>query len=41
MRWHLVEAEGPGRYDWSPVMPLIEAANRARSQVVWDVYHYG
>jgi hypothetical protein len=40
-RWHLIEAEGPGRYDWSPVLPLIEAANRAGTQVVWDVCHYG
>ena len=40
-RWHLVEAEGPGRYDWSPVLPLMEAASRAGAQVVWDLCHYG
>jgi hypothetical protein len=41
VRWHLVEEAGPGQYDWSPVMPLIEAANRAGSQVIWDLCHYG
>ena len=33
VRWHLVEAEGPGRYDWSPVLPLIEAAKRAGARL--------
>ena len=41
VRWHLVEEAGPGQYDWSPVMPLIEAANRAGTQVIWDLCHYG
>lgn len=40
-RWNLIEAEGPGRYNWSPVLPLIEAAKYAGTQVVWDVCHYG
>ncbi len=40
-RWHLIEAAGPGRYDWSPVMSLIGAANHAGTQVVWDLCHYG
>ncbi len=41
VRWHLVEAEGPGRYDWSPVLPMLRAARRTGTQVVWDLCHYG
>ncbi len=41
VRWHLVQAAGPGRYDWSPVQPLLQAATRTGTQVVWDLCHYG
>jgi len=41
VRWHLVQAAGPGRYDWSPVLPLLQAASRTGTQVVWDLCHYG
>jgi hypothetical protein len=41
VRWHLVEAAGPGRYDWSPVLPLLRAAREAGVQMVWDLCHYG
>lgn len=41
VRWHLVEAAGPGEYDWSPVLPLLRAARRAGTEVVWDLCHYG
>ncbi|MDT7950747.1 MAG: beta-glucosidase [Acetobacteraceae bacterium] len=41
MRWHLIEAEAPGRYDWSSVLPMLRAARAAGVQVVWDLCHYG
>ena len=41
VRWHLVEAAGPGLYDWSPVLPLLAAAREAGVQVVWDLCHFG
>jgi hypothetical protein len=41
VRWHLVEAAGPGRYDWSPVLPMLRAAQRTGTQVIWDLCHYG
>jgi hypothetical protein len=39
-RWHLIERV-PGRYDWSPVLPLIRAAKKAGVRVAWDLCHYG
>ena len=41
VRWHLVEAGAPGHYDWSPVLPLLRAAEAAGVEVVWDLFHYG
>jgi hypothetical protein len=41
VRWHLVQQAGPGRYDWAPVLPLLRAAQRTGTQVVWDLCHYG
>ena len=40
VRWHLVEAR-PQFYDWSSVIPMIRASERAGVQVVWDLCHYG
>lgn len=40
LRWHLIET-APGIYDWSSWVPMIEAADRAGVQVIWDIYHYG
>lgn len=40
VRWHLVETS-PGQYDWSAVLPLVRAAERAGTQVIWDLCHYG
>lgn len=40
IRWHLIEPS-PGRYDFSSLTPMVEAANRAGTQVIWDVLHYG
>ena len=40
LRWHLVERV-PGKYDWSSWMPMLEAAEAAGIQVIWDLFHYG
>jgi beta-glucosidase/6-phospho-beta-glucosidase/beta-galactosidase len=40
LRWHLIE-KAPGKYDWSSWRPMLEAAERAGVQVVWDLFHYG
>ncbi len=40
LRWHLVESR-PGAFDWSSFLPMLRAANRTRTQVLWDVLHYG
>jgi hypothetical protein len=40
VRWPLVDL-GRGRYDFSTVDPLIEAAKKHRIDVVWDLFHYG
>lgn len=40
VRWHLVET-APGHYDWSSVLPMLRAAERAGCQVIWDLCHYG
>jgi hypothetical protein len=40
LRWHLIE-RAPGKYDWSSWMPMLEAAEAAGIQVIWDLFHYG
>lgn len=40
LRWHLIEAT-PGRYDFSSFTPMLDAAARAGTQVIWDLMHYG
>jgi len=40
LRWHLVE-KSPGTYDFSSVLPLIAASQKIRTQVIWDLCHYG
>src|SRR4029078_13331754 len=39
LRWHLIE-KSPGRYDWSSWLPMLEAAEQAGVQVIWDLVHY-
>lgn len=39
-RWHLIERER-GRYDWSSVLPMLQAARRQNLTVIWDLCHYG
>jgi len=40
VRWYLVEAV-PGRYDFSTVVPIVKAARATRTQVIWDLCHFG
>jgi len=40
LRWHLIE-KTPGKYDWSSWRPMLEAAEDAAVQVIWDLFHYG
>ena len=40
LRWHLIE-KAPGKYDWSSWLPMLEAAEDAGVQVIWDLFHYG
>ena len=40
LRWHLIE-QSPGRYDWSSWLPMLDAAEEAGVEVIWDLFHYG
>lgn len=40
LRWHRIEAK-PGTYDWSSLLPMLEAARQAGITVMWDLCHYG
>lgn len=40
VRWHLIEPR-PGHYDFSSLEPLLQAAARTGTQVIWDLGHYG
>jgi hypothetical protein len=40
LRWHLIEAE-PGPFNFSSAAPLIQAARKTGTQVIWDLWHYG
>lgn len=40
IRWPLVDLGG-GRYDFSSVEPFVEVARRYRTDVIWDLFHYG
>ena len=40
VRWHLVERQ-PGAYDWSSLLPMLRAARRTGTQIIWDLQHYG
>lgn len=40
IRWHLIEKR-EGVYDFSSVLPMIRAAQTTRTQVIWDLCHYG
>ena len=40
VRWHLIEKE-PGRYDFATVRPIVRAARETKTQVIWDLCHFG
>ena len=40
LRWHLIERT-PGEYDWSSFLPMLKAAIETRTQVIWDLCHWG
>lgn len=40
VRWPLIEKK-PGEYDFSSVIPMLEAAKLHQVQVIWDICHYG
>ena len=40
VRWHRIEA-APGRYDWASLEAQLAGATAARTEVIWDLLHYG
>ncbi|HEX5885387.1 MAG TPA: hypothetical protein VFY67_12680 [Pyrinomonadaceae bacterium] len=40
VRWHLIE-NASYRYDFSSLVPMLRAARRTETQVIWDLLHYG
>src|SRR5205085_9934286 len=40
VRWHLIE-KSPSRYDFSSLIPMLRGARQTRTQVIWDLLHYG
>jgi beta-glucosidase/6-phospho-beta-glucosidase/beta-galactosidase len=40
LRWHLIE-QRPNQFDFTSVIPLIEAAKYAHIEVIWDLFHFG
>lgn len=40
LRWHLIEAT-QGAYDFSSLLPMVRAALETRTQIIWDLFHYG
>lgn len=40
LRWHLIERH-PGRFNWSTLLRMLSAAQSNRTEVIWDLMHYG
>jgi beta-glucosidase/6-phospho-beta-glucosidase/beta-galactosidase len=40
VRWHLIE-KSPSRYEFSSLVPMLRAASETKTQVIWDLFHYG
>lgn len=40
LRWHLIETR-PEVYDWSSFLPMLAASIETRTQVIWDLCHWG
>lgn len=39
-RWHLIEAV-PGQYRFESLLPMLRAAQRTGTTVIWDLLHFG
>ena len=40
VRWYLIE-KSRYRYDFSSLLPMLHAARETKTQVIWDLFHYG
>src|SRR4029078_11907719 len=40
VRWNLIE-KTPFRYDFSSRLPMLRSAHKSRTQIIWDLFHYG
>lgn len=40
LRWHLIERT-PQEYDFSSLLPMVRAAQNTKTQIIWDMFHYG
>ena len=40
IRWHKVE-KIPGKFDFADWLPMVDAAQEAGIDVIWDIFHYG
>lgn len=40
LRWHRIE-QVPGVYDWSSLLPMLQASLSEGTQVLWDLCHWG
>lgn len=40
LRWHIIESE-PGRYDFSSVRRMLDAAAKHSIEIIWDGLHFG
>jgi beta-glucosidase/6-phospho-beta-glucosidase/beta-galactosidase len=41
LRWHLIESGAAGKYDWSSFLPMLHAARDTKTQIIWDLCHWG
>jgi beta-glucosidase/6-phospho-beta-glucosidase/beta-galactosidase len=40
VRWHLIEPT-PYQYDFTSLAPMVRAAQATKTQIIWDLCHYG
>jgi beta-glucosidase/6-phospho-beta-glucosidase/beta-galactosidase len=40
VRWHLIESR-PYQYDFTSIAPMVRAAEATKTQIIWDLCHYG
>jgi len=41
LRWHLIDGGRAHPFDWSSFKPMLEAAEKAGVEVLWDLLHFG